>query len=101
MKTGLKKKQKSTVIYFDEDSDIIDVNTHNATLKKRLRKYSEQYPQSCCLLDTDEFGQCQFVIKKGRLSFRLTAPYTDERREASSNRAKENNNSENFHRTKV
>ena len=44
MKTGLKKKQKSTVIYFDEDSDIIDVTTHNATLKKRLRKYSVQYP---------------------------------------------------------
>lgn len=28
MKTGLTKRQKTTVIYFDEYSDIIDVNAH-------------------------------------------------------------------------
>lgn len=100
MKTGLKKKQKTTVIYFDEDSEIIDVTTHNTALKNRLHKYSKQYPQSCHLLDTDEFGQCQFVIKKGRLSFRLTAPYTDERKEASSKLAKKNNNAERLQKSK-
>ena len=36
MRTGLTKKQKTTVIYFDEHSRIIEVQTHNTDLKKRL-----------------------------------------------------------------
>ena len=34
MRTGLTKKQKTTVIYFDEHSRIIEVHTHNTDLKK-------------------------------------------------------------------
>ena len=33
MRTGLTKKQKTTVIYFDEHSRLIEVQTHNTTLK--------------------------------------------------------------------
>ena len=36
MKTGLTKRQKTTAIYFDEYSDLIEVQTHNTELKKRL-----------------------------------------------------------------
>ena len=43
MRTGLTKKQKTTVIYFDEHSRIIEVQTHNTDLKKRLTaSYSEE-----------------------------------------------------------
>ena len=34
MRTGLTKKQKTTVIYFDEHSRMIEVQTHNTALKK-------------------------------------------------------------------
>lgn len=34
MRTGLTKKQKTTMIYFDEQSRIIEVQTHNTDLKK-------------------------------------------------------------------
>ena len=34
MRTGLTRKQKTTVIYFDEASDMIEVQTHNTDLKK-------------------------------------------------------------------
>ncbi len=36
MKTGLTKRQKDTVICFNEESDIIDVRTHNTDLRNRL-----------------------------------------------------------------
>lgn len=36
MRTGLTKRQKDTVIYFNEESDIIEVRTHNTDLKNRL-----------------------------------------------------------------
>ena len=42
MRTGLTKKQKTTMIYFDEQSRIIEVQTHNTDLKKRLTAYSAE-----------------------------------------------------------
>ena len=90
MRTGLTKKQKTTVIYFDEHSRIIEVQTHNTYLKKRLTAFAAKYPQCCRQTDDDEQGGLTFEIEKGRLSFRLTAPYGEERRRAASEAAKKN-----------
>ena len=90
MKTGLTKKQKTTVIYFDEHSRIIEVQTHNTDLKKRLAAFAGKHPQCCRQTDNDEQGGLTFEIEKGRLSFRLTAPYSEERRRAASEAAKKN-----------
>ena len=88
MKTGLTKRQKDTVICFNEESDIIDVRTHNTDLRNRLLEFSEQYPDCYKLTDDDEHGGMLFEIQKGRLSFRLTAPYSEERRNSLSENAK-------------
>ena len=90
MRTGLTKKQKTTAIYFDEYSNIIEVQTHNTDLKRRLRDFTQKHPQCCRQIDDDEQGGLTFEIKKGRLSFRLTAPYSEERRQAASDWAKKN-----------
>ena len=89
MRTGLTKKQKTTVIYFDEHSRIIEVQTHNTDLKKRLTAFAAKYPQCCRQTDDDEQGGLTFEIEKGRLSFRLTAPYSEERCRAASKQAKQ------------
>ena len=88
MRTGLTKKQKTTVIYFDEHSRIIEVQTHNTDLKKRLTAFAAKYPECCRQIDDDEQGGLTFEIEKGRLSFRLTAPYSEERKQAASEFAK-------------
>ena len=80
MRTGLTKKQKTTVIYFDEHSRIIEVQTHNTDLKKRLTAFAAKHPQCCRQTGDDEQGGLTFEIEKGRLSFRLTAPYSEKRR---------------------
>ena len=81
MRTGLTKRQKTTEIFFDETKSRITVYTHNTDLKKRLTAYAEQYPDHCAMTDEDsETGYKAFEIEKGRLSFRLTAPYSEERR---------------------
>ncbi len=69
MRTGLTKKQKITVIYFDEHSRIIEVQTHNTDLKKRLTAFAAKYPQCCRQTDDDEQEGLTFDIEKGRLSF--------------------------------
>ena len=91
MRTGLTKKQKTTVIYFDEYSRIIEVQTHNTDLKKRLAAFAAKHPQCCRQTDADpDTGCMEFEIRKGRFSFRLTAPYSEERRRVASEAAKKN-----------
>ena len=91
MRTGLTKRQKTTEIFFDETKSRITVYTHNTDLKKRLAAYSGQYPDQCRQTDADpETGCMEFEIRKGRFSFRLTAPYSEERREATRRYAREN-----------
>lgn len=89
MKTGLSKKQKTTSIYFDEAIPIIEVCTYNTDLKNRLTSYAGRFPDICKLTDSDEkTGYKVFEIEKARFSFRLTAPYSEERKLAASKLAK-------------
>lgn len=92
MKTGLTKKQKVTEVYYNEKDLIAEVHTHDTNLKKRMRKFAEKYPELCQLTEDDEQGGLRFEIDKSRISIRLTAPYTDERRKAASELAKKRPN---------
>ena len=65
MRTGLTKREKTTAIYFDEYGDMIEVQTHNTDLKKRLTAFAAKYPQCCCQIDDDEQGGLTFEIEKG------------------------------------
>ena len=91
MRAGITKQEKTTDIWFDEKNPIIHIRTHNADLKKRLAAYAGQHPDQCRQTDADpETGCMEFDIEKGRFSFRLTAPYSEERREAARRSAREN-----------
>ena len=82
------KAAKDNRHLFYEQSSIIEVQTHNTDLKKRLGAYAQQYPGLCRQTDDDGHGGLTFEIEKGRLSFRLTAPYSEERRSKASAWAK-------------
>ena len=91
MKTGLSKKQKVTELYFNVNDAITEVYTHNTDLKKRLLAYAAKFPELCKQTDDDGQGGLRFEIAKERISIRLTAPYSQERREAASKLAKKTN----------
>ena len=89
MRTGLTKSQKITEICFDEKEPLIYIRTHNTDLKNRLTAYAAAHPGECRQTDADpDTGCMEFEIRKGRFSFRLTAPYNEERRRAASEAAK-------------
>ena len=90
MRAGLCKKQKTTSVFFDETSPIIEVCTYNTSLKNRLNEYAGKYPSECWLVDDDENGCLTFEIRKGRFSFKLNAPYSAERRKMASELARKN-----------
>ena len=89
MRTGLTKQEKTTDIWFDEKEPLIYIRTHNTDLKNRLTAYAAAHPSECRQTDADpDTGCMEFEICKGRFSFRLTAPYNEERRKAASEAAK-------------
>ena len=90
MKTGLSKKQKTTNVYFNEADSIVEVCTYNTALKNRLTECAGKYPSECRLIDDDGNGCLTFEVNKGRFGFKLTPPYSQERKRAASRLAKKN-----------
>ena len=89
MRTGLTKQEKTTDIWFDEKEPLIYIRTHNTDLKNWLTAYAAAHTGECRQTDADQDTGCmEFEIRKGRFSFRLTAPYSEERRRAASVAAK-------------
>lgn len=84
----MKRKQKITEFFFNEQDSTAEVYTHNTDLKKRLLAYAQAHPELCQLTEEDEQGGLRFEIDKRRISIRLTAPYSEERRTTASERGK-------------
>ena len=87
MRTGLTKKQKVTEVFYNAKDPTAEIHTHDTKLKKRLLGYAAKFPELCQQTDDDEQGGLRFEIDKSRISIRLTAPYSEERRKAASKRA--------------
>lgn len=87
-KIRLSKYEKETIILSSEGDTTYSVYTYNPALKRRFAEYSKKYPK-CCYLEWEdrETGSQTYVIDKARMSIRLTAPYSEERRKAASKRA--------------
>ena len=81
MITGLKKKQKTTEIYFNEADDITTISTYNTKLKNRLKQFTKECPELCKLVSDDELGCLVFEINKDSFTFRCMKPPSDKKRE--------------------
>ena len=83
-----KKRRKVTELYFNEYDGTAEIYTHNTKLKKRLSEYAATFPDLCRLTEDNSEGGLRFEIDKHRISIRLTAPYSHERKIAASQQAK-------------
>lgn len=94
MITNKKKNEKTTEIYFDETPAPVVIRTHNTALKKRLLAFAEKFPTLCRLTDDDELGCLSFEVDKKRFAYRITDPYTEERKALARAKMNEINNKE-------
>ena len=76
----MRKSEKFTQIDFNEADPMMEITTHNTDLKKRLRRFAEEFPELCRITEIDG-GKMSFEIDKHRCSLRLTKPYSQERLE--------------------
>ena len=89
--THLTKYEKETILLTSEGDDTYSIYTFNPGLKHKLAAYARQYPDQCRLTASTKEGSETYEISKARVSIRLTAPYSEERRKAAGERAKRMN----------
>ena len=93
----MKKTEQNPVTEMEQLAASIQEGTKN-TLRDLLSEAVGKFiKEEIDNEDDDEQGGLTFEIEKGRLSFRLTAPYSTERRKAARRYARENNNLQNTH----
>ena len=88
-KRNVTKEERETIVLFNEADEIATIYTFNSGLKKRLAAFAEKNPDLCRLtVDDAVYGSVTYEIQKSRLSIRLLAPYSEERRKAASENAR-------------
>ena len=92
MRTGMKKKDKVTEIYFNESDSIMYGRTYNTKLKKQLRQLAADYPEQCKISVDADTDMIEFEINKNRLTFRINPELSAERKKLLSAEAKKNHN---------
>ena len=97
MKTGLTKKQKVTEVFYNAKDPTAEIYTHDTKLKKRLLAYAAQCPELCKQADDDGQGGLWFEIDRRRISIRLTAPYSEKRKENASQYARQSKDCKKYH----
>ena len=85
----LTKYEKETIINYNQAESTATIYTHDAALKRRLAKYSKQYPELCKPDKQTREGSVSSVIDKSRLSIRLLPPISEERRKRAREYAKQ------------
>ena len=89
-KKNVPKEERETIVNFNEADDTAVIYTFNSGLKKRLASFAEKYPDLCSVtVDENVYGSVTYEIQKSRISLRLVPPYSEERRKAASEYAKE------------
>ncbi len=81
--------QFCVLLLFNEGEDTAHIQTYNAGLRKRLAAFSKKHPDLCRLEKSFAQGSVIHVLDKSRLSIRLQAPYSEERRRKASESAKQ------------
>ena len=74
----MKKKQKTTEIYYDEGSSTAYIHTYQTSLKNPLVAFAKEYPDLCEIMEVDEKSKLSAEIQKDRISIRLLPPRTEE-----------------------
>ena len=86
----LSKYEKETILLTSEGDVTYDIYTFNEALKRKLAAFVEQYLQCCQLKESAELGSATYLIVKSRVSIRLIAPPSEERKNALRASAKKN-----------
>ncbi|MDY3918448.1 MAG: hypothetical protein SOZ59_05520 [Candidatus Limivivens sp.] len=85
----LTKREKETMILFNQSSDPVDISGYDRKLFSKLSLLAQQHPELCQRVDNGKHADFyQFRVAKQCLSLRFNRPMNDEKKAAARERAK-------------
>lgn len=73
------KYEKETILNFNEGEKIAYIFTYNASLKRRLALFCQNYPEVCTYKGDNGMGGVTYEVQRNRVSIKLNPPYSEER----------------------
>ena len=82
----LTKYEKETILRTSKGDKEYSIFTYDPALQRKLDKFAKDYPDLCKLKFETKEGSKSYEIEKTRVSIRLMAPMSEERKNASRER---------------
>lgn len=86
----LTKYEKETIILTSEGDHTYEIYTFNKALQRKLIQFARKYPDQCYLKEERPEGSKTFVVEKKRVSIRLMAPLSEDKKREAKKRLMEN-----------
>ena len=86
----LTKYEKETIILTSEGDHTYEIYTFNKVLQRKLIQFARKYPDQCYLKEERPEGSKTFVVEKKRVSIRLMAPLSEDKKREAKKRLMEN-----------
>ncbi len=86
--SSLSKYEKETIILWNQSDELISIQTYDSKFKRRLADFAKRYPNLCRMERSNELGGVFYQLEKSRFSYRLIAPFSEERRKQAGEQAK-------------
>ena len=83
----LEPSERETIVLFSDADDTASVYTHDHKLKARLKELHRRQPDKIYPEKKEHAGAVSYIVPKNCVSIR--EPYSEERRKAASERAKQ------------
>lgn len=87
----LTKQEQETIVLFNEAESTAEIYTYNTKLQNRLKKF-ERVCTAQINLREDDTGAVTATVPKNLLTISVRAPYSEQERQARSERAKQGSN---------
>ncbi|MDO4650040.1 MAG: molecular chaperone [Eubacteriales bacterium] len=86
--SSLSKYEKETIILWNQSNESISIQTYDSKFKRRLADFAKRFPDLCKLERSNDLGGVFYLLEKSRFSYRLIAPYSEDRKKQISEQAK-------------
>lgn len=86
--TRLTKYEKETILRTSKGDKEYSIYTFDLAIQRKLDKFAKQYPDLCKIKAETKEGDKTYEIEKTRVSIRLIAPWSKQKKEIARKRIK-------------
>ena len=84
------KEEKETTVLWNQTQEPVLISGYDSALLRKCAAYAKKHPDLCKRVDKRKYPDyAEYEIQKDRVSIRLLEPYSEERKKAAAEKAKQ------------